>query len=132
MKAMSSYWQNYPYPFYADWQSEPVPGWGVRPVMAGPAMVGVGALGASPLTEDQKKTAARNMVIALQARYKDQIAACSADGGAWNLRDRACHPPGGSVASASAGTPTWVWIAAAVVVGGGLAVASNRGLIGDR
>ena len=38
-----NYWNNYPEPFYADWQQEPIPGWGVRPVMAGPARVGVGA-----------------------------------------------------------------------------------------
>lgn len=37
-------YQNYPEPFYADWQGEPVPGWGVRPVMAGPARLGVGQL----------------------------------------------------------------------------------------
>lgn len=38
-----SYFNSYPAPFYADWQQEPIPGWGVRPVMAGPRMVGVGA-----------------------------------------------------------------------------------------
>ena len=37
-----TYFKNYPDPFYADWQSEPVPGWGARPVMAGPRMVAVG------------------------------------------------------------------------------------------
>lgn len=36
-----SYWTNYPPPYYqGGWA--PVPGWGVRPVMAGPARVGVG------------------------------------------------------------------------------------------
>jgi len=39
-----TYWQNYPSPFYKDYHQEPIPGWGVRPVMAGPEMVGVGAL----------------------------------------------------------------------------------------
>ncbi len=38
-----NYWNNYPEPFYPGWQNEPIPGWGVRPVMAGPARVGVGA-----------------------------------------------------------------------------------------
>jgi hypothetical protein len=38
-----SYFNSYPQPFYPDWRSEPIPGWGVRPVMAGPRMVGVGA-----------------------------------------------------------------------------------------
>ena len=37
-----NYWNNYPEPFYPDWQQEPIPGWGARPVMAGPARVGVG------------------------------------------------------------------------------------------
>jgi len=37
-----NYWNNYPEPFYADWKQEPIPGWGARPVMAGPARVGVG------------------------------------------------------------------------------------------
>lgn len=37
-----TYFKNYPDPFYEDWRSEPVPGWGARPVMAGPKMVGVG------------------------------------------------------------------------------------------
>lgn len=39
-----NYWNNYPEPYYAGWASEPIPGWGVRPVMAGPARVGVGAV----------------------------------------------------------------------------------------
>lgn len=30
-------------PFYPGWKHEPVPGWGARPSMAGPRMVGVGA-----------------------------------------------------------------------------------------
>lgn len=37
-----TYFKNYPEPFYEDWRSEPIPGWGARPVMAGPKMVGVG------------------------------------------------------------------------------------------
>lgn len=38
-----TYWQNYPPPFYPGASGRyPVPGWGVRPVMAGPARVGVG------------------------------------------------------------------------------------------
>ena len=38
-----TYWQNYPPPFYPGASGQyPVPGWGVRPVMAGPARVGVG------------------------------------------------------------------------------------------
>lgn len=40
-----TYFRSYPEPFYPDWRSEPVPGWGVRPVMAGPRMVAVGAFG---------------------------------------------------------------------------------------
>lgn len=43
-----TYFRNYPDPFYADWRSEPVPGWGARQVMAGPRMVGVGAVEAKP------------------------------------------------------------------------------------
>ena len=42
----------YPQPFYADWQQEPIPGWGARPVMAGPARVGVGAM--ISLAKEQK------------------------------------------------------------------------------
>lgn len=39
----TGYWQNYPEPFYPGHGGQyPVPGWGVMPVMAGPAMVGVG------------------------------------------------------------------------------------------
>ena len=37
-----TYFKSYPQPFYPDWKQEPVPGWGVRPVMAGPRMVAVG------------------------------------------------------------------------------------------
>lgn len=42
MNMQPSYFQSYPDPFYDDWKTEPVPGWGVRPVMAGPRMVAVG------------------------------------------------------------------------------------------
>lgn len=39
----TTYWQNYPPPFYPGSSGQyPVPGWGVRPVMAGPARLGVG------------------------------------------------------------------------------------------
>jgi len=44
MPAPITYYKNYPEPFYPDWQNEPVPGWGVRPVAVGPARVGVGQL----------------------------------------------------------------------------------------
>lgn len=40
-----TYFRNQPYPYYSDWKREPIPGWGVRPVMAGPRMVAVGGLG---------------------------------------------------------------------------------------
>ena len=49
-----NYWNNYPEPFYPDWQQEPIPGWGARPVMAGPARVGVGAIS---LAKEQKLSA---------------------------------------------------------------------------
>lgn len=42
MNTQPSYFQSYPDPFYEDWKTEPVPGWGVRPVMAGPRMIAVG------------------------------------------------------------------------------------------
>jgi hypothetical protein len=32
-------------PFYPGWKNEPVPGWGAKPVMAGPNMVAVGSFG---------------------------------------------------------------------------------------
>lgn len=42
---LTTYWQNYPEPFYPGSSGQfPVPGWGARPVMAGPARVGVGAM----------------------------------------------------------------------------------------
>ena len=44
MAYQPNYWNNYPAPFYPGWKREPIPGWGVRPVMAGPAYVGVGAI----------------------------------------------------------------------------------------
>ena len=43
-----NYWNNYPAPFYPGWKREPVPGWGVRPVMAGPGYVGVGQIDLDP------------------------------------------------------------------------------------
>ena len=42
MAAPITYWKNYPDPYYPEWATEPVPGWGVRPVAVGPAKVGVG------------------------------------------------------------------------------------------
>lgn len=49
----TTYWQNYPEPFYPGHGGQyPVPGWGVQPVMAGPAMVGVGETPA-PSTAEQ-------------------------------------------------------------------------------
>lgn len=39
-----SYFKNYPSPYYHGWQNEPIPGWGAKPVMAGPRMVAVGSL----------------------------------------------------------------------------------------
>lgn len=42
MKPPITYFTNYPNPYYKDWRNEPIPGWGVRPVMAGPRMVAVG------------------------------------------------------------------------------------------
>jgi|GEM_PF-2075873 len=41
-----TYFKSYPNPYYGDWREAPVPGWGVRPVMAGPRMVAVGAFDA--------------------------------------------------------------------------------------
>lgn len=56
-----SYFNTPPAPFYADWRSEPVPGWGARPVMAGPRMVGVGEAPSSehPAMRALKDEAAR-------------------------------------------------------------------------
>lgn len=45
----TTYYQNYPEPFYPGSSGRyPVPGWGARPVMAGPARVGVGQLRFTP------------------------------------------------------------------------------------
>jgi len=38
-------------PFYPGWKNEPVPGWGAKPVMAGPNMVAVGSFG-DPVADD--------------------------------------------------------------------------------
>jgi hypothetical protein len=60
-----NYWNNYPDPYYQGWAREPIPGWGVRPVMAGPAMVGVGADPPPPPTS--RPMGNREMLIALGA-----------------------------------------------------------------
>ena len=41
-----TYFKSYPNPYYSDWRGAPIPGWGARPVMAGPRMVAVGAFDA--------------------------------------------------------------------------------------
>ncbi len=57
----TTYYQNYPEPFYPGASGRyPVPGWGARPVMAGPARVGVGAVRFAPTSEVRAALAAKS------------------------------------------------------------------------
>jgi hypothetical protein len=104
-KFRQTYWQNYPEPFYEDWQSEPVPGWGARPVMAGPAKLGVGALTitkAADISRIMVKTPG-GMVAAPAPPPKEE--------------------PTPKV-------PTYVWVmTGAFIIGGGIALVRNMGWI---
>lgn len=76
-----TYFRSYPEPFYSDWRSEPVPGWGVRPVMAGPRMVAVGGFGAAPPSTDL--LAVVNDLAKLLAAEKNPPAAAVDPNGPW-------------------------------------------------
>lgn len=107
-----SYWQNYPEPFYPDWAREPVPGWGVRPVMAGPARVGVGAWAPKTLFTPE---------------YNAYIRKCLASG--YSIAQCTGAQPGydPEIKGTGTGLPTWFWwVAVPVVLGGGLAVAKFK------
>lgn len=71
MNTQPSYFQSYPDPFYEDWKTEPVPGWGARPVMAGPRMVAVGnAFGDTCITDPRTgKTECSKLVVPVPKKY---------------------------------------------------------------
>lgn len=102
-KFRQTYWQNYPEPFYEDWQTEPVPGWGVRPVMAGPAKLGVGAVTMSKVRPD---------IARVMVKMPDGMVAAPAP------KDEPTTPR----------VPRYVWVmTGAFILGGGLALARNMG-----
>ena len=80
MNPPMTYFRNYPEPFYPDWRSEPHPGWGVKPVMAGPARVGVGAITFSPAQKEQFRqhlfTECANFYAATPARQQQLRSIC--------------------------------------------------------
>jgi len=105
MNPPMTYFRNHPEPFYADWKGEPVPGWGVRPVMAGPARVGVGA---SSYVATQSPAAS-----SIQPSAQEQFRASQARIAAQSSSD------GGLDSSAGGGVPWWAWpLGAAAVLSG--------------
>lgn len=104
----TTYYQNYPPPFYPGMSGQwPVPGWGVRPVMAGPERVGVGAVAASSSPGSAMRVSPQMLQMSRVVGEPEP-------------------PP------AKKPFP-WVWIfTAAGLLGGGLALAYNYKLIGKR
>lgn len=110
---MSYYESNYylnPGPVYGPEgdKGEPVPGWGPLPNMAGPARVGIGALGAGEVAAaavQEKSLVARKV----PPRFLKESA------------DRAKQREG------KTGIPWWAWVMGGVAVGAGLGLARNMG-----
>jgi len=104
----TTYYQNYPPPFYPGASGQyPVPGWGVKPVMAGPARVGVGVVAPA------QNTASMRVVTPSLLKMGQKVTEA--------------EPP-----KPKRPFP-WVWIfTAAGLAGGGLALAYNYKLIGKR
>jgi len=129
MTVPTTYWRNYPVPFYSDWKSEPVPGWGVKPVMAGPARVGVGALKSGGFTGALQAECAA-FYAASPARQAQLVGICQKIGAPipqeWQ-QEQQQPPPGG------AGPFPWVLVGAGVLALGGLgAIAYNMGWLGGK
>lgn len=138
-----SYWHNYPSAtHYQGWEHEPIPGWGVRPVMAGPRMVGVGEISDVPFlcaAQQQLYATARKLYPGDDAR---QFAYILTNGpgfaGDWQVwcaqhPDVAAPAKGGSmtpVALSTSSMPWWVWVAVPVTLGGMYALAREMGWIG--
>jgi len=104
MNPPMTYFRNYPEPYDSDWKSEPVPGWGVRPVMAGPARVGVGATFAAAPQQHLTTIASRPGAHPL-------------------LFD----PSQDSSEAQGAGVPWWAWVGGAVLLFGGIGYFTARG-----
>ena len=126
-----TYFRNYPEPFYADWKGEPHPGWGMRPVMAGPARVGVGAL---KFTAQQTaaitaglREECRTYYAASAARQQQLNQICPELGEAI-----AFQPPSGASedesgsSATSSGMPWWAWVGGAAVLLGVVGYATAK------
>lgn len=135
-----TYFHNYPEPFYPDWRREPHPGWGVRPVMAGPARVGVGQLVAAPApgaaaARPSRLAQLRAALSRQQAAEDAAVADEEQDIEAWK---QACLESGGqwdpvALACVAARPFPWLLVGAGVAaVGGVAAVAYNLGLFGGK
>lgn len=144
MNAPASYWQNYPAPYYKDWYHEPVPGWGARPVMAGPEMVGVGGFGAVPAPPAEYANVPEVVALWAEAKQKYptnegmQAAYIMTQGpGMARTWDQWIAEKRATVSTASmfggGADMGWLWwVGGAVLIGGGLALAFNKGWIGSK
>ena len=123
MNPPMTYFRNYPEPLYPDWKGEPVPGWGVRPVMAGPARVGVGAFQPTATTKAAFSQALANecaaYYMATPARQAQLQSICPAIGAAMMTEPPAGSPTMGEPPyPAKTGMPWWAWVGGAVVLFG--------------
>lgn len=116
----SNYYQQPPAPYgpRGDFNM-PVPGWGTRPIAAGPARIGIGGFGANidlPLTPGMQQNILQKIQIASAQGQAD----CANAGGTVDPASGRCVLP------SSGGFPWWGWVAGAAVLGVGAAVAVNR------